>query len=251
MTGLTEEEFAALLPHFMSSLPGARDNFAYTLLDCPPSLGPLTVNALAAADRVLVPVQAEYYALEGLAQLLHSIELVRSRLNRKLLVAGMILTMVDVRTRLAADVAAEVRKHFGDLVFDVLHTPGHTEGSVCLYEPTGDEDLASDPRALRALLRQFRLALGHLGLQRHDLASVPGEPVPRLRDARTGTLDIGLLIHHGGDLLAQDGHRGREAVGHACRLQIFLGLLEVELHRLVNRRRRLDRDVMAELLERT
>jgi chromosome partitioning protein len=67
-----------------------------------------------------VPVQCEYYALEGLAQLLHSIELVRTRLNRKLAVAGMILTMVDVRTRLAADVAAEVRKHFGDLVFDAV-----------------------------------------------------------------------------------------------------------------------------------
>ena len=102
------------------ALAPARERYDFAFVDCPPSLGPLTVNALAAADRVLVPVQCEYYALEGLAQLLHSIELVRSRLNRKLVVAGMILTMVDVRTRLAADVAAEVRKHFGDLVFDAV-----------------------------------------------------------------------------------------------------------------------------------
>jgi chromosome partitioning protein len=80
----------------------------------------LTVNGLAAADGVLVPVQCEYYALEGLAQLLHSVELVRARLNPKLALAGMLLTMVDGRTRLAADVAAEVRRHFGELVFDAV-----------------------------------------------------------------------------------------------------------------------------------
>ena len=91
--------------------------YDFVFLDCPPSLGPLTVNALAAADRVLVPVQAEYYALEGLAQLVGSVELVRSRLNPKLAIGGVILTMVDRRTRLAADVSDEVRRHFGDLVF--------------------------------------------------------------------------------------------------------------------------------------
>ena len=75
------------------------------------------MNALAAADRVLVPVQAEYYALEGLAQLVGSVELVRARLNPKLTLGGVILTMVDRRTRLASDVSAEVRRHFGELVF--------------------------------------------------------------------------------------------------------------------------------------
>jgi chromosome partitioning protein len=94
--------------------------FDFVLLDCPPSLGPLTVNALAAADRVVVPVQAEYYALEGLAQLVHSIELVRARLNPRLAIAGVLLTMVDGRTRLSADVAAEVRRHFGELVFETV-----------------------------------------------------------------------------------------------------------------------------------
>jgi chromosome partitioning protein len=103
-----------------SALAPARERYDYVFVDCPPSLGPLTVNGLAAADQVLVPVQCEYYALEGLAQLLHSIELVRARLNPRLAVAGMLLTMVDGRTRLAADVAAEVRRHFGELVFHTV-----------------------------------------------------------------------------------------------------------------------------------
>ncbi len=96
------------------------DDFDFVLLDCPPSLGPLTVNALAAADRVIVPVQAEYYALEGLAQLVQSINLIKARLNPSLEIAGVLLTMTDARTRLAADVEAEVRKHFGKLVFDAV-----------------------------------------------------------------------------------------------------------------------------------
>ncbi|MDX6511932.1 MAG: chromosome partitioning protein [Gaiellaceae bacterium] len=93
------------------------EEYAFVFLDCPPSLGPLTVNALAAADRVLVPVQAEYYALEGLAQLVASVDLIRMRLNPRLGIAGVLLTMVDGRTRLSAEVSAEVRRHFGDLVF--------------------------------------------------------------------------------------------------------------------------------------
>jgi chromosome partitioning protein len=98
-------------------LEAARDRYGFVFLDCPPSFGPLTVNALAAADRVIVPVQAEYYALEGLSQLLGSIELVKTRLNPRLGIAGILLTMVDARTRLAAEVETEVRRHFGDLVF--------------------------------------------------------------------------------------------------------------------------------------
>ncbi|HST13477.1 MAG TPA: ParA family protein [Gaiellaceae bacterium] len=93
------------------------DGFDFVLLDCPPSLGPLTVNALAAADRVIVPVQTEYYALEGLAQLVQSINLIKTRLNPGLEIAGVLLTMADGRTRLSADVEAEVRRHFGELVF--------------------------------------------------------------------------------------------------------------------------------------
>jgi chromosome partitioning protein len=99
------------------ALAGAAEGYSFVFVDCPPSLGPLTVNALAAADRVLVPVQAEYYALEGLAQLVGSVELVRARLNPRLALGGVLLTMVDRRTRLAAEVTAEVRRHFGALVF--------------------------------------------------------------------------------------------------------------------------------------
>jgi chromosome partitioning protein len=101
-------------------LAGIRDEYPYVFLDCPPSLGLLTVNALAAANRLIVPVQCEYYALEGLAQLLASVELVRRRLNPRLGVTGVLLTMFDGRTRLANDVASEVRTHFGELVFDTV-----------------------------------------------------------------------------------------------------------------------------------
>ena len=92
----------------------------YILLDCPPSLGPLTVGALVAADRVIVPVQTEYFALEGLAGLLETLALVQRELNPRLTVAGMLLTMHDGRTRLGQDVEREVREHFPDLVFDTV-----------------------------------------------------------------------------------------------------------------------------------
>jgi chromosome partitioning protein len=102
------------------ALAGVRDRFAFTLLDCPPSLGPLTVGALVAADRVIVPVQAEYFALEGLAGLLDTLALIQRELNPRLSVAGMLLTMHDGRTRLAQDVEREVRAHFPELVFDTV-----------------------------------------------------------------------------------------------------------------------------------
>jgi chromosome partitioning protein len=91
--------------------------YPYVILDCPPSLGLLTINALVAANRLIVPVQCEYYALEGLAQLLESVELVRSGLNPNLALTGLLLTMYDSRTRLAGQVAEEVRTHFGPKVF--------------------------------------------------------------------------------------------------------------------------------------
>jgi chromosome partitioning protein len=97
-----------------------RERFALTLLDCPPSLGPVTVNALAAADRVLVPVQAEYLALEGLVQFLETLELVRRELNPNLVLTGLVITMHDERTRLAKEVEAELRSHFPELVFDTV-----------------------------------------------------------------------------------------------------------------------------------
>jgi len=103
-----------------AALAGLGDRFDYVLLDCPPSLGPLTVNALVAADRVIVPVQTEYFALEGLAGLLDTLALIQRELNPRLTIAGMLLTMHDGRTRLARDVEREVREHFPALVFDTV-----------------------------------------------------------------------------------------------------------------------------------
>jgi chromosome partitioning protein len=134
------------------ALAAVRARFTFTLLDCPPSLGPLTVNALVAADRVIVPVQAEYFALEGLAGLLDTLELIRRELNPRLTVAGMLLTMYDGRTRLAQDVEREIRTHFPELVFDtviprnvrvgeapsfgrpVIHHDPHCPGSDAYFE---------------------------------------------------------------------------------------------------------------------
>lgn len=94
-----------------------RDQFDYILIDCPPSLGLLTVNGLAGAEEVMVPIQCEYYALEGLGQLLRNVDLVQKRLNPGLELSGIILVMYDARTKLSDQVAAEVREHFGDTVF--------------------------------------------------------------------------------------------------------------------------------------
>jgi chromosome partitioning protein len=124
------------------ALSGRTSRFSFVFVDCPPSLGPLTVNALAAANRVLVPVQAEYYALEGLSQLVNSLGAIRTRLNPSLALAGVILTMVDGRTKLSADVAAELERHFGPLLFRarvprsvrIAEAPSHGE-PVITYDP--------------------------------------------------------------------------------------------------------------------
>ena len=97
-----------------------RDDFDYILLDCPPSLGLLTVNALTAADGALVPIQCEYYALEGLSQLLATISLVREHLNPHLEIDGVVLTMFDGRTNLSSEVADEVRSHLADRVYETV-----------------------------------------------------------------------------------------------------------------------------------
>jgi chromosome partitioning protein len=101
-------------------LEPARSQFDQIVLDCPPSLGPLSVNALVAADRVIVPVQAEYLALEGLAQFLETLGLIQRELNPRLQVTGMLLTMYDSRTRLAQDVEQELRRHFPGLVMQTV-----------------------------------------------------------------------------------------------------------------------------------
>jgi chromosome partitioning protein len=103
--------------HLRDMLGPVRERFGITLLDCPPALGPVTVNALVAADRVIVPVQAEYLALEGLVQFLDTLDAVRRELNPRLVLTGVVITMHDERTRLAHDVERELRDHFAELMF--------------------------------------------------------------------------------------------------------------------------------------
>lgn len=106
--------------HLERALSSTRDDYDYVIVDCPPSLGLLTLNALAAADSALVPLQCEYYALEGLAHILKTISLVRERLNPNLKVEGIVLTMFDGRTSLAAQVKAEVHQHLGGQVMTTI-----------------------------------------------------------------------------------------------------------------------------------
>ena len=123
------------------ALADLRDAYELVLIDCPPSLGLLTVNALTAADAVIIPLQCEYYALEGLAGLLQTIELVREQLNPRLDLEGIALTMVDQRNNLSRQVEQEVRGHFGDQVFETViprnvrlsEAPSHAK-PVLLYD---------------------------------------------------------------------------------------------------------------------
>jgi chromosome partitioning protein len=153
------------------SLGPVRERFAFTLLDCPPSLGPVTVNALVAADRVVVPVQAEYLALEGLVQFLETLELIRREMNPGLVLTGVVITMLDERTRLAQDVERELRAHFSDLVLRtviprnirvaeapsfgvpvVQHAPG-SQGSAAYRELAAE--LAERERAARVSVERM------------------------------------------------------------------------------------------------
>jgi chromosome partitioning protein len=124
-------------------------NYDYVLIDCPPSLGLLTINALVAAEEVLIPIQCEYYALEGLEQLLRTVELVRGHLNAKLRISTILLTMYDGRTRLATQVADDVRSHFGDVVLHTIiprsvrvsEAPSYGQ-SVITYDPASSGAVA-------------------------------------------------------------------------------------------------------------
>jgi chromosome partitioning protein len=117
------------------------DNYEYVILDCPPSLGLLTLNALTAADSVLIPIQCEYYALEGLGKLLNTIRLIQRHLNKRLQIAGVLLTMYDGRLNLSRQVADEVRSYFGNKVYQTAITrnvrlaeaPGHGQ-PIILYD---------------------------------------------------------------------------------------------------------------------
>ena len=102
------------------SLAGVRDKYDYILIDCSPSLGLITVNALAAADSVIIPVQAEYFALEGISKLINTIRIIKPKLNPGLQIEGFLLTMYDARLRLANQIYEELKGHFGDMVFNTV-----------------------------------------------------------------------------------------------------------------------------------
>lgn len=96
-----------------------KDSYDYIFIDCPPSLGLITLNALVASDAVIIPIQSEFFALEGLSQLMHTIKLVKQRLNSALKINGVVLTMYDVRTTMSKQVTAEIYKYFGDTIYTV------------------------------------------------------------------------------------------------------------------------------------
>jgi chromosome partitioning protein len=143
------------------ALRAERDGWDWVLVDCPPSLGLLTVNALTGTDAVLIPIQCEYYALEGLTQLIATINLVRDHLNPDLAISGVVLTMYDARTNLSSEVAHEVRRHLGDTVFRTIiprsvrlsEAPSHGL-PIALYRP--DSKGAEAYQALALELRARR-----------------------------------------------------------------------------------------------
>ncbi|ENH95976.1 sporulation initiation inhibitor protein Soj [Gracilibacillus halophilus YIM-C55.5] len=124
------------------ALDQLRDDYDYIVVDCPPSLGLLTINALTAADSVMIPVQCEYYALEGLSQLLNTIRLVQKHLNKSLMIEGVLLTMLDARTNLGLQVIDEVKKYFQNKVYDSVvprnirlgEAPSHGQ-PIISYDP--------------------------------------------------------------------------------------------------------------------
>jgi len=138
-----ESRLRKALDAYLSSVHDSDERYDYVFIDCPPSLGLLTINALVAGREMLIPIQCEYYALEGVTQLLRNIDMVRAHLNQDLKVSTIMLTMYDGRTRLAAGVADEVRQHFGDLVLRtaiprsvrISEAPSYGQ-TVLTYDPT-------------------------------------------------------------------------------------------------------------------
>ena len=156
------------------ALAGMRGSYDYIVLDCPPSVGLLTVNALCAADSVLIPIQCEYYALEGLTQLTSTVALVRDNLNPRLAVKGVVMTMFDARTTLSADVSAEVRRHLGSEVFETVvprsvrlaEAPSYGR-PIALYSPE-----SRGAHAYRNLALEFARRDGRGAVASHDVAAL-------------------------------------------------------------------------------
>jgi chromosome partitioning protein len=140
------------------SLEAVSDDYDFILIDCPPSLGLLTINGLAAANEVLIPIQCEYYALEGVSQLTRNIELVTGNLNPQLVIEGVVLTMFDGRTTLAADVVEQVRSHFGETTYrTVIPRTVRLSEAPSYGEPIeAYDDMSRGAIAYRELSREFR-----------------------------------------------------------------------------------------------
>jgi len=140
------------------SLEDIKSEYDFMLIDCPPSLGLLTINGLASADEVLIPIQCEYYALEGVSQLTRNIDLVKGGLNPQLVIEGVVLTMFDGRTTLAADVAEQVRSHFGDTTYKtVIPRTVRLSEAPSYGEPIeAYDDMSRGAIAYRELAREFR-----------------------------------------------------------------------------------------------
>jgi chromosome partitioning protein len=132
-------------------------SYDFVLLDCPPSLGLITVNALTAADEVIVPIQCEYYALEGLGQLLRNVRLIQQNLNARLRLTGIVLTMYDRRTKLSEQVVAEVRRYFGGRVYDTIipRTVRLSEAPGYGRPITAYDSSSKGAKAYRRLAREF------------------------------------------------------------------------------------------------
>jgi chromosome partitioning protein len=147
-----------------SILEPVKDDFDYILIDCSPSLGFITINALTAADSVIIPVQAEYFALEGISQLLNTIRIIKSRLKPSLEIEGFLLTMYDARLRLANSIYEELKSHFGDMVFSTViprniklsESPSHGL-PVILYDPESRGSLSYQALAKEVLARNKKL----------------------------------------------------------------------------------------------
>jgi chromosome partitioning protein len=172
-----------------------RSQYDYLLIDCPPSLGLLTLNALTAADSALIPIQCEYFALEGLGQLLATIRLVTDHLNPRLEVKGAVLTMFDARTRLSAQVGEEVRRHLGDRVYDSViprsvrlsEAPSHGL-PIHLYAPT-----SRGAEAYRQLADEIRVRDERPGSARPEAAatSAAAERAPNLEAVAMSGASVG------------------------------------------------------------
>jgi chromosome partitioning protein len=172
-------------------LAPVRDRYHTVLLDCPPSLGLLTVNALTAADAVLVPIQCEYYALEGVTQLIATVNLVRDHLNPDLDVTGVVLTMYDSRTNLSAEVAAEVRRHLGGAVYDaavprsirLTEAPGFGL-PIAMYRPESKGAVA-----YQAVADEYRARRATVASMSPDLGDDDGVGIPVMADRSLATPD--------------------------------------------------------------